>query len=169
MVVAILRPGPSPSTHSLWPPRRTCSRRARSNPRRGIRYGYGTLSARAAVEPAGSEHGTNTQYAHGQPCTLERVATAVFGDFEWDEQKAAENVRKHGVSFEEAASVFLDLDYLLTADVADAERFVALGYSSLARMLVVVHCERHSRVRIISARPATRMERDTYDRRRAPD
>ena len=97
------------------------------------------------------------------------MATAVFGDFEWDEQKAAENVRKHGVSFEEAASVFLDLDYLLTADVADAERFVALGYSSLARMLVVVHCERHPRVRIISARPATRMERHTYDRRRAPD
>jgi uncharacterized protein len=97
------------------------------------------------------------------------VATVVFGDFEWDDVKAAENVRKHGVSFEEGASVFLDLDYLLTVDPAEADRFVALGYSSLARMLVVVHCERRPRVRIISARPATRTERHAYDRRRAPD
>ena len=94
------------------------------------------------------------------------MGTVVFGDFEWDEQKAAANRSKHGVSFEEAASVFLDLDYLLVADALEPDRFVALGFSAFARFLVVVHCERVERIRIISARRATSRERVTYERRR---
>jgi uncharacterized DUF497 family protein len=101
--------------------------------------------------------------------TVNPVATVSFGDFEWDDDKAEQNTRKHGVSFEEATSVFLDVDLLLTVDAADPERFAAVGYSSLARILVVVHCERRNRVRIISARPATRRERQAYDQREAID
>ncbi|MCL4819262.1 MAG: BrnT family toxin [Vicinamibacteria bacterium] len=97
------------------------------------------------------------------------MATVTFGDFEWDADKAAANARKHGVSFEEAATVFLDLDYLLTRDAIEADRFVAIGMSVSAQTLFVVHCERGERVRIISARRATRAERETYERRRRAD
>ncbi len=95
------------------------------------------------------------------------MATVVFGDFEWDDQKARENYRKHGVSFEEAASVFLDLDYLLLPDRQHPDRFVALGFSAIARLLVVVHGERGARVRLISARAATRTERENYEERQS--
>ena len=94
------------------------------------------------------------------------MGTVVFGDFEWDEAKAEANRSKHGVSFEEAASVFLDLDYLLLADRIHPERFVALGYSRLARLLFVVHAERAEQIRIISARRATPREASTYEQRR---
>ena len=100
---------------------------------------------------------------------LESVATVTFGDFEWDADKATANVAKHGVAFEEAVSVFLDLDYLLIRDLVVPERFVAVGISSQARVLFVVHCERGERLRIISARRATRRERETYERRRESD
>ena len=99
------------------------------------------------------------------PC----VPTVTFGDFEWDSEKAADNERKHGVTFEEAATVFLDLDYLLVPDAVDPERFVALCVSKRVRILFVVHCERGERVRIISARRATRREREAYERREEPD
>jgi uncharacterized DUF497 family protein len=92
------------------------------------------------------------------------MATVTFGDFEWDADKATANVAKHGVTFEEATTVFLDLDYLLTGDKADPARFVALGVLSLARVLIVVHCERREKMRIISARRASRRERETYGR-----
>ncbi len=72
----------------------------------------------------------------------------------------------HGVSFEEAATVFLDLDYLLRPDESDKRRFVALGYSMKARLLLVVHAERSERVRLISARKAARAERENYEQRR---
>ena len=97
------------------------------------------------------------------------MSTVVFGDFEWDPEKAEANRVKHGVSFEEAASVFLDLDYLALPDTQHADRFIALGYSKLARLLVVVHCERGERIRIISARRATRREHDAYEQRRRVD
>lgn len=90
----------------------------------------------------------------------------VFGDFEWDDEKAQLNQGKHGVSFEEASSVFLDVDYLLTGDPVHEDRFIALGFSQLARLLVVVHLERGERIRIISARRATRPETMTYERRK---
>ena len=96
------------------------------------------------------------------------MATVVFGDFEWDEEKARANVEKHGVDFAEACSVFLDLDYLLVQDAGHEDRFVALGYSELARLLFVVHLERGERIRIISARRASRRERTTYEQRRQP-
>jgi len=94
------------------------------------------------------------------------VAIVVFGDFEWDEDKARSNLTKHGVAFEEACSVFLDLDYLLLPDPGHADRFVALGHSALARLLFIVHVERVARVRIVSARRATPRERRTYEERR---
>jgi uncharacterized protein len=94
------------------------------------------------------------------------VQTVIFGDFEWDAEKARANLEKHGVSFEEAASVFLDLEFVLTDDPTETGRFVALGFSSQARMLFVVHVERGVRVRIISARRATRTETRTYEQRK---
>lgn len=86
--------------------------------------------------------------------------------FEWDPKKARANLRKHGVSFDEAATVFLD-DLSLTGDDPDhsvsEERFVTFGVSSAGRLLVVAHTERGERTRIISARPATRSERKLYE------
>jgi uncharacterized DUF497 family protein len=97
------------------------------------------------------------------------VATVTFGDFEWDADKAVANAAKHGVTFEEASTIFLDLDYLLVRDALAPERFVAIGMSGGARILFVVHCESGEKVRIISARRATRGERESYERRRRSD
>ena len=66
-------------------------------------------------------------------------------------------------------TVFLDLDYLLIRGAVVPERFVAIGMSRPARVLFVVHCERGEKVRIISARRATRLERKAYERRREAD
>jgi uncharacterized protein len=63
--------------------------------------------------------------------------------------------------------VFSDLDYLLASDAADPDRLLALGFSGLARLLLVVHIERSERIRILSARRATRTETQTYERRRS--
>lgn len=82
--------------------------------------------------------------------------------FEWDDQKAASNLLKHGVSFDEAVSVFGDGTALTFADTdhADAEdRSRTYGISSKARLLVVIHTERRNGIRIISARKATRYEK----------
>lgn len=97
------------------------------------------------------------------------MATVSFGDFEWDADKAVANAAKHGVTFEEAVTVFLDLDYLLVRDELEPERFLAIGMSSQARVIFVVHCERGEKLRIISARRATRREREAYERRRESD
>ncbi|MET0792190.1 MAG: BrnT family toxin [Polyangiaceae bacterium] len=94
------------------------------------------------------------------------MATVGFGDFEWEEDKARSNLEKHGVSFEEASSVFLDPYFLATDDPTASDRFIALGFSRLARLLFVVHLERGEKVRIISARRASRSERRTYEQRR---
>jgi uncharacterized DUF497 family protein len=94
------------------------------------------------------------------------VATVVSGDFEWDDVKAEGNITKHGVTFVEAATVFDDADFLLNADPQDPTRFVAVGFSSAARVLVVVHVERAERSRIISARRATVTEGRLYAERR---
>ena len=91
--------------------------------------------------------------------------------FEWDPAKASANVRRHGVSFEEAETVFSD-DHALIQDDPDhssaaEERFLLLGMSAVLRVLVVVHCYRESEsvIRLISARRATRSERAQYDAR----
>jgi uncharacterized protein len=94
------------------------------------------------------------------------MATVGFGDFEWDEDRARSNLEKHGVSFEEASSVFLDPYFLATDDPTANDRFIALGFSRLARLLFVVHLERGEKVRLISARRASRSERRTYEQRR---
>lgn len=91
--------------------------------------------------------------------------------FEWDARKAASNRRKHGISFEEAETVFLDDEAVMIPDeenVSDEERFLILGFSYKLRMLVVCHCYRESNeiVRIISARKANKAERDQYQRGR---
>jgi uncharacterized protein len=86
--------------------------------------------------------------------------------FEWDERKSRVNRRKHGVSFEEARSAFLDEDARVIADPehSDSEdRFVLLGLSAALRILVVCHCYRQGDVvRIISARKADRVEQRQY-------
>lgn len=90
--------------------------------------------------------------------------------FEWDPRKAAENLRKHGVTFEEARSVFADERGLLLDDPqhsAEEERFILLGLSATLRLLVVAHCyrQRDGVIRIITARKATKTERRTYTQR----
>jgi len=90
--------------------------------------------------------------------------------FEWDARKAAENLRKHGVAFPEAETVFEDEHALLLPDPdhsRDEERFVLLGASTARRVLVVVHCARSrgSVIRLISARMADRDERAQYVQR----
>lgn len=94
------------------------------------------------------------------------MASVVYGDFEWEGAKAATNARKHGVTFEEASTVFADPCYILLRDEAHPEHFWAIGLSGLARVLTVVNVERGQRVRIISARRATRSEEQDYARRR---
>ena len=89
--------------------------------------------------------------------------------FEWDRKKAALNRRKHGVSFEEAQTVFYDEHALefFDPDHSDREdRFIMLGLKFQLRLLVVCHCvrEAQSAIRIISARRATRHEAETYRR-----
>jgi uncharacterized DUF497 family protein len=87
-------------------------------------------------------------------------------DFEWDSAKATANVKKHGVSFEEAVSALRD-DFAATArDLAHSVvefRFITFGVSASGRLLAVSHTERGNRIRIISARLATRMERKIYE------
>ncbi len=92
-------------------------------------------------------------------------------EFEWDENKAQINKKKHGVSFEEASTVFDDADALQIFDPDHSEsedRFILLGMSAVLRILVVCHCYRaeDSKIRIISARKATRNESSTYERRK---
>jgi len=87
--------------------------------------------------------------------------------FEWDSRKARNNLAKHRVSFEEASTVFGDVLSLTIPDSSHSrpgeERFVTIGSSYVARVLVVVHCDMEDRIRIISARRATRRERKDYE------
>lgn len=87
--------------------------------------------------------------------------------FEWDDRKAAANEKKHGVSFEEARTVFFDERARLIDDPDHSEdeaRFILLGLSSALRLLVVCHCYRSEGnvIRIISARKATARESKSY-------
>lgn len=91
--------------------------------------------------------------------------------FAWDDAKARSNLRKHGVSFEEARTVFFDDDALLIDDPDHSERedrFILLGISATARVLLVVHSYRDndSTIRLISARKANSGERSTYEERK---
>ncbi len=91
--------------------------------------------------------------------------------FSWDENKAITNLNKHGVSFDEAATAFYDGEALFINDPEHSiseQRFVLLGLSNKARLLVVCHCYRDEdrEIRIISARKATSRESDAYAKRR---
>ena len=86
--------------------------------------------------------------------------------FEWDPRKAEANLEAHGVSFEEAATVFDDrlADTYEDPDHSDSEqRFLTFGMSRQQRALVVAHCDRSDRVRIISARLMTRREKRQHE------
>jgi len=87
--------------------------------------------------------------------------------FEWDEDKNRENIKKHGVSFQEAQTVFLDENALRFFDPdhsRDEDRFIMLGMSFKLRVLVVCHCHRKNDtvIRIISARKADKHEAKNY-------
>ena len=87
--------------------------------------------------------------------------------FEWDENKNTINKKKHGVSFEEAETAFYDTEALVIADPEhsqEEERFILLGFSAMARLLMVCHCIRGEgeTIRIISARKATAKETAQY-------
>jgi uncharacterized DUF497 family protein len=86
--------------------------------------------------------------------------------FEWDTNKARRNLVKHSVSFEESSTVFGDPRSLTIPDPVHSrfeERFVTIGTSYRAKLLVVVHTERGDNIRIISARMASRRERKSYE------
>ena len=87
-------------------------------------------------------------------------------EFEWDPDKAASNAAKHAVSFEEAATVFGDPLSLTVYDPdhsQDEDRYITMGSSVDNRLLLVSHTDREDRIRIISARLATRRERKAYE------
>ena len=90
-------------------------------------------------------------------------------EFEWDENKAASNARKHKVTFAEATTVFGD-PLAITfddPDHSDEERYITIGQSELIRLVVMSHTDRQGRVRIISARIATRSEQKIYENEEA--
>jgi hypothetical protein len=95
----------------------------------------------------------------------------VIPNFEWDLNKARENVRKHGVSFEEAASVFGDDDALMYDDVDhsdEEDRFIIVGMSAHERVLLAVYTIRYKdTVRIINSRHPTRQEKRAYEDHKA--
>jgi uncharacterized DUF497 family protein len=86
--------------------------------------------------------------------------------FEWDDNKAETNSSKHGVSFEEAKTVFDDLLYVDFYDpdhFEDEERYLIVGHSNRGRLLIVSYTERGDLIRLISAREVTRSERQAYE------
>lgn len=86
--------------------------------------------------------------------------------FEWDQTKDQENQKKHGVSFEEAKTVFNDPFSITITDLEHSineDRFINIGISQLQRILVVVYTERQEKIRIISCRKANLQERKNYE------
>jgi len=87
-------------------------------------------------------------------------------EFEWDWSKATANLKKHGVSFEEARTVFdnpLAVIFDDEAHAVDEQRELIIGHSQQNRLLLIAFTKRSSSIRIISARPATRKEREDYE------
>ncbi len=84
--------------------------------------------------------------------------------YQWDKNKSARNLRKHGIDFADAVSVFSDdLAITIPDERFDEERFITVGLDALGRVLVVVYTWRGQKIRLISARPATRQERRQYE------
>ena len=88
--------------------------------------------------------------------------------FEWDKNKALANRKNHKIRFEEATTVFGDPLAVTIPDPLhsdpDEERFVTIGISYRQNLLVVVHCDRNNKIRLISARKATKHERERYEK-----
>ena len=87
-------------------------------------------------------------------------------EFEWDEDKAESNLKKHHVSFAEAATIFNDPNIASIPDPDHSEvedRFISIGRSFIARILIVIHTFRNTRIRLISARKATKAEKKKYE------
>jgi len=83
--------------------------------------------------------------------------------YQWDNNKAATNLRKHGIDFADAVSVFSDdLAITFPDERFNEERFITIGLDALGRVLVVIYTWRDQEIRLISARPATRQERRQY-------
>lgn len=99
-------------------------------------------------------------------CRLTSVRDIMELSFEWDEEKATANLNKHGVTFEEAKTIFGDPLAITIPDPehsADEDRYVEIGTSANGELLVVVYAERGSSIRIISCRRAARSERKSYE------
>ena len=96
------------------------------------------------------------------------MASEIDLDFEWDARKAAANLKKHKITFEEAKTVFAD-PFTITIDdpkhSIDERRFVDTGASADGKILVVSYTERERKIRLISCRKATRTERKIYEER----
>jgi uncharacterized DUF497 family protein len=87
-------------------------------------------------------------------------------EFEWDDEKAESNLKKHRVSFDEDATIFNDPNIATISDPdhsKDEERFVSIGMSVITRLLTVVHTFRLTKIRLISARKATKSEKKKYE------
>ena len=87
-------------------------------------------------------------------------------EFEWDPEKAVRNLAKHGISFQDAATVFgdpLSMTYYDSGHSDEEDRHLTLGHSNTGQLLVVSHTDRGEKTRIISARAATRRERQQYE------
>jgi uncharacterized DUF497 family protein len=87
-------------------------------------------------------------------------------EFEWDDEKADSNLKKHRVGFEEAATIFNDPKIATIPDPdhsEDEDRFVSIGMSVVVRLLTVIHTYRKERIRLISARKATKAEKKKYE------
>jgi uncharacterized DUF497 family protein len=85
-------------------------------------------------------------------------------DFEWDQEKATTNARKHGIDFADVVGVFDDdLAITILEEDSDEERFISIGMDTLGRLAVVVYSWRGTGIRIVSARKATRHERRQYE------
>jgi hypothetical protein len=88
-------------------------------------------------------------------------------EFEWDPDKAASNLAKHGVSFQEAATVLgdpLSITFYDPDHSIDEDRYITIGTAADGRLIIVSHTDRNDRIRIISARKATRRERKIYEK-----
>ncbi|MDS3862277.1 BrnT family toxin [Thermosynechococcaceae cyanobacterium BACA0444] len=86
--------------------------------------------------------------------------------FEWDDSKAKVNLKKHGVDFDEVATIFCDPYYLEDYDEAHSDqedRFKIIGMSRDGRVLIAIYIEREGRIRIISSRAATKQEQEIYE------
>ena len=90
----------------------------------------------------------------------------MFMEFEWDKDKAKANLSKHGVSFDEAKTVFDDpfyVDFYDPDHSEDEDRYIIVGLSQQSRLLIVSYAERKGKLRLISAREATPTEKNAYE------